>query len=221
MSTAYGSTTVHDLLIEPLVHVFLDAASFDVTNIAENPEKLSHVAPVVVSHVCSRWRAMSLDTPKLWTPVVLSQSACRDGLLPAFSQRRGEGSPTDLIHCPKSIDATVSGGMVAMHSWLSDVSYRRIRTLIARYAWGASIENLRGFPPQTPAQQTMRSRARRRWLSHRGVAGSPPWEKPCQLIILRLEVPAPMPRQIRACRAHLPRRLSMNSKTSGYPAAPR
>ncbi|KAI5830495.1 hypothetical protein K523DRAFT_302580 [Schizophyllum commune Tattone D] len=220
MSSAYGSTTIHDLPIELLVHVFLDVSSYDVAN----PEKLSHAPPVVLSHVCSRWRAIALDTPRLWTLVVLSQAACRSGLLPAFSQRRGEGSPVDVIYCPNPVHTTVSGEMVVMHSLLSDVSYRRVRTLIARYAWGAN------FPPQTPARHN--HRARRRWLtrrsksSHRGVAGSSPWEKPWRAwpgarldrsrpMILRLWVPVPTPLQTRACRVTLPRRTLMPSKPSG------
>ncbi|KAL1758948.1 hypothetical protein FB107DRAFT_288046 [Schizophyllum commune] len=190
MSGVYGSTTIYDLHIELLVHVFLDVTSYDVANIAENPEKLSHAPPVVPSH--------------LWTLVVLSQEACRT---------KGEGSPVDLIYCPNPVHTTVSGEMVVMHSLLSDVSFRRIRSLIARYAWGAN------FPPQTPARhghlRTMRSRARRR---HRGVVRSPPWEKHCHRsrpMILQLWVPGTMPRQTRACRLTLPRRPLMDSKPSG------
>ncbi|KAL1699359.1 hypothetical protein EV121DRAFT_284149 [Schizophyllum commune] len=213
MSSVYGLTIIHDLPIELLVHVFLDVSSYDVTNIAENPEKLSHAPPVVLSHVCSRWRAIALDTPRLWTLVVLSQAACRSGLLPAFSQRRGEGSPVDLIYCPNPVHTTVFGEMVVMHSLLSDVSYRRIRTLIARYAWGAN------FPPQIPARHNhlrymARWPTRRSRSSHRGVAGSSPWEKPCRPMILRLWVPFPMTRQTRAWKVTLPRRTSMQSKPS-------
>ncbi|KAL1689222.1 hypothetical protein GGG16DRAFT_58196, partial [Schizophyllum commune] len=241
ISSVYGSTTIYDLPIELLVHVFLDVTSYDVANIAENPEKLSHAPPVVLSHVCSRGRAIALDAPKLWTLVVLSQAACRSGLLHAFSQRRGEGSPVDLIYCPNPVHTTVSGEMVVMHSLLSDVSFRRTRTLIARYEWGASIEALlQQFEEAADAFRmdletldlTMRSRARRRWLtrrlrtSHRGVARSPPWKKhwrawPCarldrsRSMILQLWVLGTMPRQTRASRLTLPRRPLMDSKPSG------
>ena len=54
MSSVYGSTTIYDLHIELLVHVFLDVTSYDVANIAENPETLCHAPPVVLAHVCSR-----------------------------------------------------------------------------------------------------------------------------------------------------------------------
>ena len=90
MSSVYGSTAIYDLSIELLDHVFLDVTSYDVANIVGNPEKLSHAPPVVLSHVCSRRRAIAVDIPKLWTLVVLSQAACRSGLLHAFSQRRGK-----------------------------------------------------------------------------------------------------------------------------------
>ncbi|KAI4523413.1 hypothetical protein K525DRAFT_196422, partial [Schizophyllum commune Loenen D] len=233
ISSVYGPTTIYDLPIELLVHVFLDVTSYDVANIAENPEKLSHAPPVVLSHVCSRGRAIALDAPKLWTLVVLSQAACRSGLLHAFSQRRGEGSPVDLIYCPNPVHTTVSGEMVVMHSLLSDVSFRRIRTLIARYAWGASIEMLlQQLEDAADAFRTMRSRARRRWLtrqsrsSHRGVARSPPWKKhwrawPCarldrsRSMVLQLWVLGTMLGQTRACRLTLPRRPLMDSKPSG------
>ncbi|KAL1678392.1 hypothetical protein EV122DRAFT_172226, partial [Schizophyllum commune] len=228
---------VDDHNIELLVHVFLDVASYDVANIAVNLEKLRHAPPVVLSHVYSQWRAIALDTPKLWTLAVLSQAACCSGLLHAFSQRRGEGSPVDLIYCPNPVHTTISGEMVVTHSLLSDVSFRRIRKkldslIMQLIVFTDAHRDLQDFPPQTPARHTMRSGARRGWLtrrsrsSHRGVAGSPPWEKPWRAwpgarldrsrpMMLRLWVLVPMRLQTRACRVTLPRRPLMDSKPSG------
>ncbi|KAL1726033.1 hypothetical protein EV714DRAFT_220154 [Schizophyllum commune] len=228
-----ASTGRRPYTIELLVHVFLDVASYDVANIKVNLEKLSHAPPVVLSHVYSQWRAIALDTPKLWTLAVLSQAACRSGLLHAFSQRRGEGSPVDLVYCPNPIHTTISGEMVVMHSLLSDVSFRRIRTLIARAPTSQTTPCWKSCERGTHSQRlTMRSRARRRWLtrqsrsSHRGVARRPPWKKhwrawPCarlyrsRSMVLQLWVLGTMPGQTRACRLTLPRRPLMDSKPSG------
>ncbi|KIY44781.1 hypothetical protein FISHEDRAFT_77190 [Fistulina hepatica ATCC 64428] len=55
---------VHTLAVELLVYIFMFGTAQDV------------MFPVVISHVCSEWRRIALQTPTLWQRIALTNSHC-------------------------------------------------------------------------------------------------------------------------------------------------
>jgi len=72
---------------ELLVDIFIAFAEFDF-------EDLDYRPPVVVSHTCTKWRAIALSTSRLWTRLYVPGSSSQ-GLAQTFFQRSG-AAPLDI-----------------------------------------------------------------------------------------------------------------------------
>ncbi|KAL0959206.1 hypothetical protein HGRIS_014486 [Hohenbuehelia grisea] len=84
----------NEILLEILVNFVLDDAAADWRD-----GRGYHIAPVAVSHVCSRWRQLCLAESKLWSRLSLCTASLCTRPLKAFLQRSGR-APLDVIFAP-------------------------------------------------------------------------------------------------------------------------
>jgi hypothetical protein len=56
-----------------------------------------HRRPIILSHVCQRWRNISLNVSRLWTRIIVPLDDTRSRALHVFLQRSGS-APVDIIH---------------------------------------------------------------------------------------------------------------------------
>ncbi|KAJ6629402.1 hypothetical protein B0H10DRAFT_1939795 [Mycena sp. CBHHK59/15] len=82
------------LPVELLMHIFVTftAAGLD----SHQPDEVYHRAPVIVSHVSSRWRSISLATPKMWTRLSVQSTVWNARPIVTFLARSGT-APLDLV----------------------------------------------------------------------------------------------------------------------------
>ncbi|KAF7303611.1 hypothetical protein MIND_00590400 [Mycena indigotica] len=81
---------IHWLPPELLIHIFLAVVHDDSPTVAP-----FHRAPVVLSHVCSRWRSLTLGVSRLWSRILL-QSEAGSGAATVEFLRRSLAAPLDI-----------------------------------------------------------------------------------------------------------------------------
>ncbi|KAK0471803.1 hypothetical protein IW261DRAFT_1571689 [Armillaria novae-zelandiae] len=85
---------IHCLSMEDLLRSFhfADATDFEYHLQRDVIPEISHMIPIILSHVCCRWHALSVSSPSLWTNVIIdnrtplySESACNMNLFLAVN----------------------------------------------------------------------------------------------------------------------------------------
>jgi F-box-like len=98
-------------------------------------------APTTISHVCRRWRQISLDYCGLWTKIELRRKETRLERASAWAERAGELSISLVIRYEEHTDI---GGIVV---WLMDMAHRIKSVSIMHLSQNGENSLLSSLPP--------------------------------------------------------------------------
>ncbi|KAJ7240391.1 hypothetical protein B0H12DRAFT_1189595 [Mycena haematopus] len=120
---------------ELLIHIFVILTEADADS--HNPTEVYHRAPVIISHVSSLWRSISLSTSQMWSRISVQSVAWNASPILTFLARSGM-APLDIVFIsPETI--TVQEEHRRAVQLLTHLSYdiRRIRSIAFRSRGGA------------------------------------------------------------------------------------
>ncbi|KAF7368740.1 hypothetical protein MVEN_00198900 [Mycena venus] len=126
---------------ELLIHVFITFTEAD--SDSHDPTAVYHRAPVVLSHVCSRWRSIALSTSQMWSRISVQSAAWNARPIVAFLARSGK-TPLDIVFIsPETI--TSQDEYRRADRLLTHLSHdiRRIRSIAFR-SRGTAMQKLVG-----------------------------------------------------------------------------
>ncbi|KAJ7202118.1 hypothetical protein GGX14DRAFT_463883 [Mycena pura] len=124
---------------ELLIKIFLALAEADLD--CHDPTEAYHRPPVVISHVCSRWRNVSLGVSKLWARISVQSLTWHAGAVVEFL-KRSVAAPVDVIFIPPtSMDSSEEFRRADGLFDLISPHIGRVRS-IAVYARGAAMQKL-------------------------------------------------------------------------------
>ncbi|KAJ7881350.1 hypothetical protein B0H14DRAFT_2499788 [Mycena olivaceomarginata] len=88
---------------ELLIHIFLTFTDDADSGTSHDPPEVYHRAPVIISHVSSSWRSISLATSQMWSRISVQSVAWNARPIVAFLARSGS-TPLDIIFiCPETM----------------------------------------------------------------------------------------------------------------------
>ncbi|KAJ7763126.1 hypothetical protein DFH07DRAFT_917204 [Mycena maculata] len=79
---------------ELLIQIFVTFTEADLDS--HDPSEVYHRAPVIISHVSSRWRSISLETSRMWSRISLQSTIWNARSIVAFLARSGK-APLDIV----------------------------------------------------------------------------------------------------------------------------
>ncbi|KAJ7035124.1 hypothetical protein C8F04DRAFT_1037674 [Mycena alexandri] len=79
---------------ELLIHIFVTFTGADLDNY--DPSEVYHRPPVIISHVSSRWRSISLGTSQMWSRISVQSATWNPRSIVAFLARSGK-APLDIV----------------------------------------------------------------------------------------------------------------------------
>jgi len=127
---------------ELLIHIFVTFTETD--SDSHDPTEVYHRAPVIISHVSSRWRSIALSTSQMWSRISIQSVAWNARPIFAFLARSGT-TPLDIVFiCPETI--TSQDEYRRSDRLLSHLSHdiRRIRSIAFR-SRGTAMQKLVGI----------------------------------------------------------------------------
>ncbi|KAJ7080654.1 hypothetical protein B0H15DRAFT_856701 [Mycena belliarum] len=119
---------------ELLIHIFITYTDADSDQ--HDPTEVFHRAPVVISHVSSKWRNIALETSRMWSRISAQSSVWNGRPIGVFLARSGN-APLDIVFSPPATTAPQEE-LRRAQSLLTHISHdiRRIRG-ISFHARGA------------------------------------------------------------------------------------
>ncbi|KAJ6551914.1 hypothetical protein B0H19DRAFT_950983 [Mycena capillaripes] len=82
---------------ELLINIFVTFTEADFDR--HDPTEVYHRAPVIISHVSSRWRSISLGTSQMWSRISIQSAIWNARPIVAFLARSGK-TPLDIVFIP-------------------------------------------------------------------------------------------------------------------------
>ncbi|KAJ7062150.1 hypothetical protein C8F01DRAFT_1136664 [Mycena amicta] len=119
---------IHWIPPELLIHIFLFAVTRPARDAVPENEPF-HRSPVVISHVCSRWRSIALGVSRLWACISVQSSVWSTDAIVEFLKRSLE-APLDVVFAlPPSVDMAAEFVRAEKLFAHLDPHYSRIRSL--------------------------------------------------------------------------------------------
>ncbi|KAK7052558.1 hypothetical protein R3P38DRAFT_2861023 [Favolaschia claudopus] len=124
---------------ELLIHIFVTYTEAD--SESHSSAEVYHRAPVIISHVCSSWRSISLSTSQMWRRISFQSLSWNARPIVAFLARSGK-VPLDIVFIPPESTSVVDESRRA-ERLLSHLAHdiRRIRS-IAFQSRAAAMQRL-------------------------------------------------------------------------------
>ncbi|KAJ6480276.1 hypothetical protein C8R45DRAFT_350758 [Mycena sanguinolenta] len=132
---------VNWLPVELLAHIFVILAEAGADS--HDPTEVYHRAPVLISHVSSLWRGISLSTPQMWSRISVQSVAWNARPIHAFLARSGM-TPLDVVFIsPETINVQEEHRRVDQLLIHLSHDIRRIRSIAFR-SRGVAMQKLVG-----------------------------------------------------------------------------
>ncbi|KAJ7708313.1 hypothetical protein B0H17DRAFT_1000336 [Mycena rosella] len=125
---------------ELLIHIFLTFTEADIDS--PDPTEVYHRAPVIISHVSSRWRSISLETSRMWSRISIQSPVWDVRPIGAFLMRSGM-APLDIVFI-SPITTLVQEEFRRAHGLLAHVSHDigRIRSIAFQSRYTDAMQRL-------------------------------------------------------------------------------
>ncbi|KAJ7474768.1 hypothetical protein FB451DRAFT_1133101 [Mycena latifolia] len=125
---------------ELLIHIFVTFTEAD--SDSNDPAEVYHRAPVIISHVSSLWRSISLETSRMWSRISVQSPVWNDRPIGAFLTRSGN-APLDIIFIPPP-GAPTGEEYRRANALLTHVSHdlRRIRSIAFQSRGAEAMQRL-------------------------------------------------------------------------------
>lgn len=84
---------------ELLIHIFVEISESTEPDV--DADELFHIPPVLLSHVCKRWRKVCLTTSRLWSRISYRSTKLRQAALLAFLERSNNNALELVLKSPR------------------------------------------------------------------------------------------------------------------------
>ncbi|KAJ7143778.1 hypothetical protein C8R44DRAFT_758878 [Mycena epipterygia] len=122
---------------ELLIHIFVTFTEADIDS--HDPTEVYHRAPVIISHVSSRWRSISLGTSQMWSRISVQNVVWNARPIVAFLARSGV-APLDIV-------------FISPMAMTSQEEYRRAERLLSHISY--DIRRIRSIAFQSRGTEAM------------------------------------------------------------------
>ncbi|KAJ7111137.1 hypothetical protein C8R43DRAFT_1041620 [Mycena crocata] len=122
---------------ELLIHIFVTFTDADLD--CHDPTEVYHHAPIIISHVSSRWRSIALNTSQMWSRISVQSTTWNARPIVAFLARSGK-APLDIV-------------FISPTSMTSHDEYRRAEWLLTHISH--DVQRIRSIAFQSRGTEAM------------------------------------------------------------------